>query len=210
MEEKIRFESGDLTLEGLLSRGDGGRGAVITHPHPLYGGDMFNPVVECLQAVFRSRGITTLRFNFRGMGSSEGHYDDGNGEAHDVLAAVKWLQTLVPGGIDLAGYSFGAWVNARVSADHSGLGRIIMVSPPVAFIDFADIARMPNLSLVVTGSRDEIAPASEIRPLLPEWNPNAAFELLDGADHFYWGHLDALREVLQRHVHSEAPDERSP
>ena len=200
MEEPIRFDSGGLTLQGLLGRGNGPAGAVITHPHPLYGGDMYNPVVECLQGVFQNRGYTTLRFNFRGVGKSEGRYDDGNGEAQDVLSAMRHLQTLGVSRFDLAGYSFGTWVNARIPDDPDVIARSTMVSPPVAFIDFSDGAKMPNLSLVVTGSRDEIAPAAQIRPLLSQWNPDVAFEIIEGADHFYWGHLDVLREVLARHV----------
>ena len=77
----------------------------------------------------------------------------------------------------------------------------------MALIDFSDIGNIPNLSLVVTGSRDEIAPAAEIRPLLPGWNTGAAFEIVEGADHFYWGHLEALKDALERHIHPEAPDE---
>lgn len=207
MEEKIRFDSGSLTLEGLLSRGTGRRGVVITHPHPLYGGDMRNPVVECLQMVYRVRGFTTLRFNFRGVGNSEGVYADGAGELNDVLAAVDYLSGLGIFGLDLAGYSFGAWVNAKVPSDKKEIRRSIMVSPPAAFVDFSPIRSMPTLSLVVTGSRDDIAPADEIRPLLSTWNPAAVFEIIEGADHFFWGHLDVLQEVLERHVQPESAGE---
>jgi alpha/beta superfamily hydrolase len=210
MEEKIRFTAGRLTLEGLFSRGAGRRGAVITHPHPLYGGEMRNPVVECLQMVYRARGFTTLRFNFRGVGNSEGVYADGTGELDDVLAAADYLSGLGISGLDLAGYSFGAWVNAKVPSGRTEIRRSIMVSPPVAFVDFSPIHRIPTLSLVVTGSRDEIAPAAEIVPMLGSWNPEAAFEIIEGADHFFWGHLDALQEVLEQHVHPEATDERTP
>jgi len=79
-EEKIKFPSRDIILEGLLQRStDNTRGAVITHPHPLYGGDMYNPVVECIQQASRDAGLTTLRFNFRGTGKSQGAHDRGLG-----------------------------------------------------------------------------------------------------------------------------------
>ncbi len=211
MEEKIGFTSDGLRLEGLMTPGSGKRGVVVTHPHPLYGGDMYNPVVECLQSAFAARGFATLRFNFRGVGKSEGSYGEGDGEVKDVLAAAGFLQEQgATGETELAGYSFGAWVNARVPQGEKGIGRMTMVSPPVAFIDFSDIAAMPNLSLVITGSRDEIAPAQEIRPLLPRWNPAAALEIIEGADHFYLGHIDVLREVLERHVRPEGVSERTP
>lgn len=205
MEEKIGFFSEGLRLEGLLNRGNGGPGAVITHPHPLYGGDMYNPVVECLQGVFEARGLATLRFNFRGAGKSEGSYGEGDAETADVLAAVGVLQDQGATGIELAGYSFGAWVNARLPQDRKRIDRLTMVSPPVAFIDFSDIAGLPGLSLVITGSRDEIAPAEEIRPLLTTWNPAAVLEIVEGADHFYLGHLDALQEVLERYIPAGSP-----
>lgn len=200
MEERIQLVSNGLHLDGLIETASGARGTVLTHPHPLYGGDMYNPVVECLQQAYRSRGFTTLRFNFRGAGKSEGSHDDGEGEQQDVLAAIGFLTAQGIEKIELAGYSFGAWVNALTATDPARLCRTIMVSPPVAFMDSSKVPPQPALSLVVTGSRDEIAPAEEIRPMLPAWNPDAALEIIEGADHFYWSHLDVLREVLERHI----------
>jgi alpha/beta superfamily hydrolase len=160
--------------------------------------------------VYRARGFTTLRFNFRGVGNSEGAYADGAGELNDVLAAADYLTGLGISVIDLAGYSFGAWVNAKAPSGRNEIRRSIMVSPPVAFVDFSPIRPIPTLSLVVTGSRDDIAPADEIRPLLSTWNPAAVFEIIEGADHFFWGHLDVLQEVLERQIPPEAAGKRTP
>ncbi len=205
MEERIQLVSNGLYLDGLIETAAGARGAVLTHPHPLYGGDMYNPVVECLQQAYRSKGFTTLRFNFRGAGKSEGSHDDGAGEQQDVIAAIGFLAEQGIENIDLAGYSFGAWVNAHTATKTGQIARTVMVSPPVAFMDFSKAGSQPSLSLVVTGDQDEIAPAEEIRKMLPAWNPHAAFEIIEAADHFYWSHLDVLREVLERHIRKAGP-----
>ncbi len=200
MEEKVRFTAGDHDLEGLLEKNSPARGAVITHPHPLYGGDMYNNVVAAIGGVYGRLGWTTLRFNLRGVGSSGGKYDDGIGEQRDVQAAVSYLQGLGIKNIDLAGYSFGAWVNALAAGSRVKPRNMIMVSPPVAFIDFAAIADLDSLRLIVSGSRDDIAPAQMIEQSLARWNPAARFEVIAGADHFFGGHLERLEAVLQHHL----------
>lgn len=204
MEEQVEFNSGKIRLEGLLESGYGARGVVLTHPHTLYGGDMYNPVVECLQKAYREHGFTTLRFNFRGAGKSSGVYDEGAGEQQDVMAALDFLGKQGVREIELTGYSFGAWVNAHALTHPDQARQTIMVSPPVAFMDFSGVPPQPALSLAVTGSRDEIAPAEEIRSMLSSWNPEAALEIIEGADHFYWSHLDALQGVLERQLASSA------
>ena len=196
MESHVRFNSGDIQLEGLLDRGNSGKGVVITHPHPLYGGDMHNPVVETIARAFKSKGHTSLRFNFRGVGSSQGSYDDGPGEKQDVLSAVSYLKEKGSDPIDLAGYSFGAWIIALLGCSEISNGNIVMVSPPVAFINFKDVKPLPCLKLVVTGNRDEIAPEGLIGTLMPTWNTDSQFEKIDSADHFYSGTLANLETVL--------------
>ena len=200
MEEKVCFRSGDFELEGLFESGRTARGVVITHPHPLYGGDMHNPVVDAIRRVYRMKGFATLRFNFRGTGESEGQHDNGIGEQVDVLAALSFLTGSGFQPVDLAGYSFGAWVNALTLQREGRTENLVMVSPPVAFIDFASIGRLPGLRLVVTGSRDEIAPSDVIRQMLPTWNPSAHFDIIDGSDHFYSRHTRQLEDVLGRHI----------
>jgi alpha/beta superfamily hydrolase len=197
MEEKITFESGPCRLEGYWQAGTADKGVVVTHPHPLYGGTMDNPVVETVQRTYQKHGYATLRFNFRGVGSSQGRYDNGAGEQDDVRAAVGFVRHKAVPAIDLAGYSFGAWINAGVATDkRTPIESMIMVSPPVGFIEFENVNAISALKLVVTGSRDDIAPADRIRELLPVWNPDTRFEVIDGCDHFYAGYLDPLQEIL--------------
>ena len=111
-EERVFIQAGEMKIEGRLDNAPGEKAAIVTHPHPLYGGDMNNNVVEALVQAYREKGYTTLRFNFRGVGQSGGSFDEGIGEQEDVKAALAHLGELGKSSIDLAGYSFGAWVNA--------------------------------------------------------------------------------------------------
>jgi alpha/beta superfamily hydrolase len=192
--EKIEFNSGDLTLEGLYTGASSDRGVVVTHPHPLYGGDMVNPVVQTVADAYIQAGFSCLQFNFRGVGRSTGQFDNGRGEQGDVIAAVRWLADRGSVDISLAGYSFGSWVNAHIASDRAPVAHQLMVSPPVAFIDFADVKQIPTLRFVVTGSRDDIAPPGLVEPLLPGWNPDAEMDIIPDADHFYGGCCDRLKE----------------
>jgi alpha/beta superfamily hydrolase len=208
MEEKITFPSGRYRLEGYWQAGNGSNGVVITHPHPLYGGTMDNSVVETVQTAYQKEGYATLRFNFRGVGGSQGNFDNGIGEQDDVRAAIAYVENMNVSAVDLAGYSFGAWVNAGVAADScTSIASMMMISPPVGFIEFENANTLGCLKLVVTGSADDIAPAHQIRDLLPAWNPNTQFEIIDGCDHFYSGHLDRLQSILIRYLKSPESDD---
>ena len=195
-EDIVRFRSGQYEIEGLFHAGNGINGAVITHPHPLYGGDMANPVVAAIAAAYQTRGYATLRFNFRGTGRSTGTYEQGIGEQVDVTAAVDYLKSKGLREVHLSGYSFGAWVNTLALQGGLAVQGMTMVAPPVAFIEFADGIRLPKLSTVVAGSRDAYAPPDRIRPLMGQWNPEARMEMVDGADHFFSGFMEDLTRIL--------------
>jgi len=197
MVEKIKFLSENYEIEGLLNKRDKNKGVVVTHPHPLYGGDMYNLVVETIVHVYNIKGYSTLKFNFRGVGKSRGQYDNGVGEQKDVLAALSFLADMGMERIALAGYSFGAWVNAHAAIQEDiFVEDMVMVSPPVGFMDFHAISAINVLKFVITGNRDDIAPADAVKKMLPTWNPDARFEIVDGADHFYGGYLGHLESVL--------------
>ena len=199
-EEKISFPSRNLELEGLLHEGTSDKGVAVTHPHPLYGGDMFSPVVEAIVHAYHRRGFTTLRFNFRGTGNSSGTHDQGIGERDDVVCAVDYLGGKGCREIHLSGYSFGAWVNAMALQDVIPVHELTMVAPPVAFIPFEDGIRLPMLSVALAGSRDEFAPPELIQPLMTQWNPNAQFDVIEGADHFLFGFLDEVTRLLGENI----------
>jgi alpha/beta superfamily hydrolase len=200
IEEPVHFEAKNIKIEGLLCTVSGDRGAVITHPHPLYGGTMYNNVVEALVRIYHLAGYTTLRFNFRGVGLSKGEYDNGIGEQEDVRAALHYLVQKGKKILDLAGYSFGSWVNALAISEVDTVDRMVMISPPVAFMDFNSVGLIPQIKLVVAGSRDDIAPPGLIKNMLPTWNPRAHLELIDGADHFYLGYTGKLESVLTAYL----------
>ncbi|QTA93080.1 alpha/beta hydrolase [Desulfonema magnum] len=203
MEEKIIFVSEAYEIEGLFEKNDGEKGVVITHPHPLYGGDMYNYVVEAILHAYKKSGYTTLRFNFRGAGRSQGMYDNGVGEQKDIRSAISYLLGQNIKQIDLAGYSFGAWVNAKVACNDDLVRNMVMVSPPAGFMDFQPVSAMPCLKLVVSGERDEIARADLIKDMVPIWNPKARLEIIKGAGHFYSGHLEKLQGILEGVVGQE-------
>jgi len=199
-EEKIKFLSKNLLIEGLLCTQEGQKGVVITHPHSLYGGTMYNQVVETLVEVYQEKSFSTLRFNFRGVEGSEGSYDEGKGEQGDVRSALEYMHGRGKRDVDLAGYSFGAWVNAKINDTHSLCNRIIMISPPVAFLDFSFLSFNPNIRLVVAGAKDDIAPADKITNAINTWNPKAHLEVIEGADHFYTGKIGSLKATLSRFI----------
>jgi alpha/beta superfamily hydrolase len=200
MEAKIKFLSDGHEIEGRLEKSGLQKGVVITHPHPLYGGDMHNNVVNAVARVYQKNGYTTLRFNFRGVGNSQGSHGNGIGEQADVRAAVSYLADLRIEQIDLAGYSFGAWVNALTTINEPSLASMVMVSPPLAFIDFGVVSDLDRLRLIVTGSRDDIAPPDLIEKSYAGWNSEAQFEIINGADHFYVGYTDKLEAILTAHL----------
>ncbi len=197
MEKKVVFPCGGIELEGLLNQNSSTRGVVITHPHPLYGGNMYNPVVEAISEKYHENGLTTLRFNFRGCGESQGVHDNGPGEQKDLAAAVNFLDTLGLKKIDLAGYSFGAWIIALAASRGIFADNLILISPPAAFIDFKDIINLSQLRLVITGDLDELAPVALLKKMVPKWNVDARLEIIKNADHFFSGHLNKLQKLLE-------------
>ncbi|MFZ0256600.1 MAG: alpha/beta fold hydrolase [Gammaproteobacteria bacterium] len=169
---------------------------IVTHPHPLYGGDMYNNVVAAVTDTYAKAGYTTLRFNFRGVGGSQGQYDHGIGEQHDIRAALSWLARLGTVSIDVVGYSFGAWVTALGAQGLDTAQQLILIAPPVAFLDFAKVHALPQLALVIVGGEDSIAGVEDIRTAMATWNSQARLRIIEGADHFFSGKTDLLcREI---------------
>jgi alpha/beta superfamily hydrolase len=202
--EKVFFQSTAGQLEGLFCNQPSGKGVVITHPHPLYGGDMTSPVVEAIASAYHGCGFASLRFNFRGTGQSSGSHDHGQGEQADVSAAVEYMKSKAFQRIHLSGYSFGAWVNACALQGNLTTDGATMVAPPVAFVDFASVSRLPALFAVIAGERDEFAPPRHIRPQLDRWNPDACLDIIHDADHFFFGFLDEVARRLAGHIRARS------
>jgi alpha/beta superfamily hydrolase len=184
-----------FSLEGLCEEKGGSEGALICHPHPLYGGSMDNNVVVAVRKAFRSWGVETLRFNFRGVGSSGGEYGDGEGEVDDVLAASSYLASKGKTALHLAGYSFGAWVVLKALKRGLKPASLTLVSPPVDFLSF-DGLRPPSIPCLVTvGGRDAFCSVQSLKNWIAphiESDRMLEIEVFPRCDHFYGGMEPAL------------------
>jgi alpha/beta superfamily hydrolase len=175
-------------------------GLVACHPHPLYGGDMHNPVIVRVCEVFGELGCATLRFNFRGVGASRGAHDGGPGEMRDVEAALAHLRTMLEGQpLLLAGYSFGAAISAQVAVrPEARLAGLLVIAPALALTGeepFLGVAGSGVPVLVVAGSHDEYCPRAALDALARRL-PAAEVAVVDGANHFFFGKLFPLGETI--------------
>ena len=192
----ITFTSEGLTLEGVLHPPASAPfpAAAVCHPHPLYGGDMNNSVVVAVCQALAEAGIASLRFNYRGVGRSEGTYGDGLGERADAAAALAYLRRLADveqDKVGIVGYSFGATV-ALTAADER-VAAAAAISIPSFGQDVPSLAlRCPTL--LISGEQDEIAPAASLATLARTIGPQCQMSVVPGADHFWWGHEEELAE----------------
>ncbi|MGD9146139.1 MAG: alpha/beta fold hydrolase [Anaerolineae bacterium] len=182
-----------LQLEGLLHLADRktkSPAAVVCHPHPLGGGSMYNGVVVAIARELVARGVTALRFNFRGVGSSEGQHDHGRGELADVAGALYWLRAqpgVDPERVSLAGYSFGAWLALMHSQTDPRLIAAAMVGLPSEYCDAGAMSAFARPKFFVTGEHDQIAPPGPLRDLVEHLPPPSTLRVVMGADHFWAG-----------------------
>ncbi|SRR6266571_5425529 len=190
-----------LTLEAAIAVPvDAGAGVVLCHPHPLYGGDMHNPVVVRAAEVCAEAGLATLRFNFRGVGASSGTWDEGRGERDDVRAALERLGALLvaPARAALVGYSFGAAMAAAVAATGAALSGLALLAPPLALkgLDgFAPPTALDGPLLLMAGTDDEYCPRERLEALGASL-PGSEVRLIEGANHFFFGRLFPLGEAV--------------
>jgi alpha/beta superfamily hydrolase len=188
---------GNVILEARLAvPASAPAGVVICHPHPLYGGDMDNPVVVRAQEVCGALGLATLRFNFRGVGASGGVHGGGVAEQDDAAAALDTLAKAVGGGgLAIAGYSFGARIAALVAGRDGRIGGLALIAPPLAMFDFGFLHDRHVPTLVVAGTRDQYCPPEDFARFISA-RPWATAATIDGADHFFFGKLFPLGEAV--------------
>jgi alpha/beta superfamily hydrolase len=169
---------------------------VVCHPHPLHGGTMQNKVVHTLARAMQELGVPTVRFNFRGVGASEGAFDSGVGEVDDALAAIAWARARWDcGQLWLAGFSFGAAVALQASVRASA-SALVTVAPPVGRLLVEPVARPDCRWLVVQGDRDELVDFATVRAWAGGYAPPPEFAAMPGAEHFFHGRLAGLRAVV--------------
>ncbi len=156
--ERVNIAS-DHDLEGMLRRQGKKAGVIICHPHPLYGGNMYNNVVSAIEDGYAAQGYTTLIFNFRGVGDSKGEYDEGEGEIHDGCAAYELLAKQLDDDahITLAGYSFGAWVVSRSALEIKRFDSLFLVSFPCLIYKYNHLKTFDKEIFIVGGTYDDIA-----------------------------------------------------
>jgi alpha/beta superfamily hydrolase len=181
--------------------------AVVCHPHPLHGGTLDNKVVHTLARTFEQLGAPAIRFNFRGVGSSAGVYDEGRGETEDALVVISYGRTRWPGaGLWLAGFSFGGAVAIRI-ARRAGASRLVAVAPGVARLDSSGADGVLTRScpwLIVQGDADEVISAPEVLHWASKVSPPPATSVLAGAGHFFHGRLHELSERVLEFLRTES------
>lgn len=183
--------------------------AIICHPHPLQGGSMHNKVVTMLERSLRELGLATVVFNFRGVGASQGDFDDGRGETEDLLAVAAWVQRTRPlDALWLAGFSFGSYVAAR-AAPQLPARQMISVAPPVSRWDFAKLAAPLCPWLVIQGEADEIVePAAVYAWVAAQAEPPSLVRMPE-TGHFFHRRLMDLRGAVKNGVRNNLPPLRN-
>ena len=180
--------------------------AIVCHPLPTEGGSMHNKVVTMTARALRESGITTLRFNFRGVGQSEGAFDDGQGELDDLRAVAAWARTAHPDKtLWLAGFSFGAWVSLRAAAE-LGVGALISIAPPVGRSwSFDDIAIPAIPWLLIQGEADEIVDAGAVFAWVAALPKPPVLVKMPDTSHFFHRKLIDLRGAVKHGVRDWLP-----
>ena len=179
--------------------------AVCCHPHPLFGGTLTNKVIHTVARSFTAQGAAAVRFNFRGVGASQGAHDDGIGETDDLVTVADWARSRWPDlPLWLGGFSFGSYVALRGAA-RLAPALLVTVAPPVGRWDFSSIAAPTCPWLVVQGSEDELVPAAGVVAWAQALQPAVRISMLDGATHFFHGRLHELQDAVSAFVVDAAP-----
>lgn len=176
--------------------------ALVLHPHPQFGGTMNNPVTYALFQAFVQRGFSVLRFNFRGVGRSQGGFDAGIGELSDAAAALDWLQSQNPDAAQcwIGGFSFGAWIAMQVLMRRPEIEGFISVAPPANMYDFSFLAPCPSSGIIVNGGIDQVAPQADVLKLVERLKTQKGITIehatVDGANHFFENKLEPLMNTV--------------
>ena len=180
--------------------------ALVMHPHPKFGGNMNHKVVYHLFHAFARSGFSVLRFNFRGVGRSQGSFDNGAGELADAAAALDWMQTFHASATHcwVSGFSFGAWISMQLLMRRPEIDAFVSVAPPANIYDFSFLAPCPSSGLIVQGQDDETVPEAETAKLaaklIGQRGPGIQYKTIPGADHFFEDRLDKLTDLVEAYI----------
>ena len=208
---EVIFPGPEGRLEGRFHPGLRPRApvALILHSHPQAGGTMNNKIVQLLYQTFVKRGFATLRFNFRGVGKSQGVFDNGIGELSDAASALDWVQQIHPEAEQtwVAGVSFGAWIGMQLLMRRPEITGFISVAPPANMYDFSFLAPCPSSGLIVNGTADRVAPPKDTATLVGKLREQKGItvthEEIEGADHFFRDdetHMKPMIDLVQGYV----------
>jgi len=195
---KVEFHCSELSLEGVLAipEGMGPFPAVIVcHPHPLYGGSMDNNVVNCLSEALARASLVSFKFNFRGVGRSEGEFSQGIGEQEDVEAAISFVTTVREVDskrLGLVGYSAGATFALPAGFKNARIKALGAVSPPLSMFDFEFLKSCLKPKLFISGSKDNFIPTSQFLEFCQNLSEPKEYDSIEGADHFWRGYESTL------------------
>ena len=187
--------------------------ALILHPHPQGGGTMNDRITQAMYKSFGARGFAVLRFNFRGVGRSQGTFDNGIGELSDAAAALDWVQSIHPEAQTtwVAGFSFGAWIGMQLLMRRPEIRGFLSVAPPANMYDFSFLAPCPSSGIIVAGGQDEIVPPPAIQKLVDKLRTQKGITIhhdeIPRANHFFEHELDQLMKSLDNYLDMRlAPD----
>jgi uncharacterized protein len=205
---EVIFNGPEGRIEGRYSPSTKSKSpaALILHPHPLHGGTMNNKVVYNTFKAFANNNFSTLRINFRGVGRSQGQYDQGIGELTDAATAMDWLQLQNPDASNfwVAGFSFGAWIALQLLMRRPEIQGFVAVSPPANKYDFSFLSPCPSAGLIIQGDKDSIVDeesASELADKLSrQKNSNIEYHVIFGADHYFRDKIDELYSTVDNYV----------
>jgi len=195
---RVSFSSGGLFLEGILAIPEGAGpfpAVIVCHPHPLYGGSMDNNVVCNLSETLTQASLASFKFNFRGVGGSQGEFGQGIGEWEDVEAAISFISTVKEVDsrrIGLAGYSAGAGFALPVGFNDARIRALAAVSLPLPMFDFDFLKSCPKPKLFISGSRDNLIPTDQFFEFCQNLPEPKEYESIEGADHFWWGYESSM------------------
>ena len=185
--------------------------ALILHPHPQFGGTMNNRVVYELHYAFHRQGFSVMRFNFRGVGRSQGEFDQGIGELSDAASALDYLQAMKPESkiCFIAGFSFGAWIGMQLLMRRPEISGFVSVAPPANLFDFTFLAPCPASGLVINGDKDDIVPADSVKKLVDKLSTQKGITIthnvIKGANHFFGPQIDDLGGMVGGYLDANVP-----
>lgn len=186
--------------------------ALILHPHPQFGGTINNQIVYHMYYSFVQRGFSVLRFNFRGVGRSQGLFDNGAGEMLDAAAALDWMQAINKEATTcwIAGVSFGAWISMQLLMRRPEIQGFISVAPPANLYDFSFLAPCPSSGLIVNGEIDRVAPAPDVQTLVEKLKTQKGITIghviVPNANHFFENKMDDLMAVIDGYLNKKLED----